>query len=711
MNNEENVNNVEIFDLNTVTKESENIKKGVPIFVLSLIMETLYIFLVEIGFKIIFGASLIDWSLVRIFASSALIAGILTLITSPMKTIFRRIILILFNLFVVIYAWLQLGFMDFLGTFISMGSAEQGTKITDYIGDFLVSINTVDYLIFIVFVLLIVFYIFEKKISKSGFKKKMQFKSYKTYVGIFIYVFTFSLVFVSSLNLGFMQNKYQTISNKELFKNATNPSLAIKNFGTTVYFMLDLKGTIIGLDDEVGYMPTNTNDPEKPVSDNSRHIDDTLWKLVMEEETDSNMSKLNEYFINREITEKNEYTGIFKDKNLIVIMLESIGSAVFDEKYSEYFPTLYKMYTEGITTTNHYSPRNNCATGESEMTSAISLYSIETTCTVNTYKNNVYPEALLSMFKSIGYYTNASHDYTEQYYTRSVFEKNFGAIDYFGVKELKMSYNPEYIEWPSDVTYIDKILPKFIDKEHYASYLVTVTGHSPYMYSSEFGNKYVSLFKDLKVDTATKRYLSKVKVTDLALEKLLEELENKGKLDDTVIVLFGDHYPYALSNKEYNSITTWDSTVNQEMDRTPFIIYNSATEGQTLTKYATPLDITPTILNLFGIDYDPRLYMGHDLFSEYVDYAIFPDNSWQTQSGFYNASKGIFMPVLEQEEGYYDEYIISMNEKVTELRNMSALAIKKNYFKKLYEKINKKEEELIKEAEKKEEENITESEE
>ena len=692
--------NLEVFDLNSNVNVSEvegRTKKGISSLLLMLIVETLYIFLVEIGFKSIFGASLLDWSTLRLFTSSALFALILALITSPMKTIFRRIIVILVNLFIVVYAWLQLGFMDFLGTFISMGSAEQGTKITDYIGDFLLSINIKDYFLFILFIIFIIYIIFEKKITKSQFKDRIPLKNYKTYLSMLLCMFGFIILFILTLNLNFMQNKYQTISNKALFKNATNPSLTIKNFGTTMYFLLDLKGTMLGISEDAEYVPIDqTQDNPREVNDNSRHIDDSIWKMVMEEEKDSSMTKLNQYFYNRNITDKNEYTGIFEGKNLIVVMLESVGSAVFDEQYSEYFPTLYKMYTEGITAVNHYSPRNNCATGESEMTSSISLYSLETTCTVNTYKKNVYPEALLSMFKGIDYYTSAFHDYTEQYYTRSIFEKNFGAIDFYGVKELKMSYNPAYIEWPSDVTFIEKALPKFIEKEHFASYLVSVTGHSPYMYSSEFGNKYVSLFKDLKIDTTTKRYLSKMKVVDLALEKMLQLLDEAGKLEDTVIVLFGDHYPYALSSKEYNSITSWDSTVNQEMDKTPLVIYNSGTDAKVITKYATPLDITPTLLNMFGLDYDPRFYMGNDLLSEYDDYAIFPDNSWQSSVGFYNASKGVFTPSKEETDGFYDEYIISMNELVTELRNMSVLAIKKNYFKNLFDKIEAKKQELIK---------------
>jgi phosphoglycerol transferase MdoB-like AlkP superfamily enzyme len=248
-----------------------------------------------------------------------------------------------------------------------------------------------------------------------------------------------------------------------------------------------------------------------------------------------------------------------------------------------------------------------------------------------------------------------------------------------------MTYNSAYKEWPSDKTFMETALPKFINKSKFASFMVTVSAHTPYVYSSEMGDKYLSLFDDLDIDKAAKRYLSKVKVVDTALEYLLETLEEEGVLDDTVLVIFGDHYPYGLSDSEYQSIAPYDISVNQEVDRTPFIIYNSQTEAQKITKYTSPLDYTPTLLNLLGIEYDPRLYFGHDIFSDdYEDFVIFPDNSWQSSKGFYNAARGEFTP-NEGVETLTDDEIIKLNQEVTTLRNMSALTIKKNYFNYLFD--------------------------
>lgn len=656
-------------------------KKGIPQLWSTFIFESIFIFIIEMIFKILFGSLTLDFTILRILLSSSIFAILLSLITTNMNQKLRKAILIIFNLFIVFYAWLQLGLVDYLGTFMSVGNAEQGTKITDYIGDFLCSYDFKVHLIYVPFILSCLYYAYERYIIRDGYGKKINIKNLFSVLICIVIFAILSISYYITFEADFMQNKYQIICNKDLIKYPSNPSIAIKNFGTSVYFILDLKTTIFG--GVEGVYAVNVNGDR--IESKTRDIDDTAWEELIKTESNKTLNILNNYFINRKISEKNEYTGIFKDKNLIFIMLESVSQAVFDEEYKEYFPTLYKLYTEGMSGINNYSPKNNCTTGESEMTSQISLYSMGTTCTVNTYKKNIYPEAIMSMLRNNGYYTSAYHNYTDQYYDRNTIEYNFGSSVYYGVKALGIKYSDIYKEWPSDVEFMEKALPKFIGKEKFASYMVTVSAHTPYMYSSKIGDKYLSLFKDLELDKSTKRYLSKVKEVDLALQYILDELEEKDILDETVLVIFGDHYPYGLSDKQYQSIANFDISVNQEIDRTPFIIYNSETEAREITKYTTPLDYTPTLLNLFGIDYDPRLYMGNDVFSDYTDFALFPDNSWQSEYGYYSTSKDEFIIDKDSKSTLTDEEVIKINREVNELRNMSALAIKNNYFKYLYE--------------------------
>ncbi len=658
--------------------------RGIHKFWTTHIIEVIYLFAIEIIAKALLGNLAFDWTILRIFLSSCILSLIISLISTNLPNKLRITLITIFNFFWVFYAWLQLGFINFLGAFISLGNAEQGTKITSYILEFIHAYRPILHTIYLPFIAICIFFYFERYITRDGFEKKVDFKSVIEDMGLAVYLVLLCFLYYVTLEIPIMQNKFQTVENKKLFQYPSNPAMAIKNFGTSVYFILDVKGTITGAPQEDPNITPTQNNQNKPEEiDKTRKIDDSAWDSLAKVEENATLKTLNTYFKNRTITPTNDYTGIFKDKNLIMIMMESLGEAVFHEEYKIYFPTLYKLYSEGITGVNNYSPRNNCATGESEMTSQVSLYSIETTCTVNTYKNNEYKEALLYMLKNNGYSTATFHNYNEQYYSRSTYEYKLGAHRYYGITDLNMSYDPQYKEWPSDLEMMHKATPVFINQEKFASYLITVSAHTPYIFSSTMGNKHLDMFKNTTYSTSIKRYLSKVKELDLALEYLLKELEEKNILDDTVIVLFGDHYPYGLSDKDYATLAPYDTKSNQEVDRTPFIIYNSATEGEEITKYTSPMDYTPTLLNLFGIEYDPRLYFGNDVFSEYMDYVVFPDNSWQSDAGFYNTAKGEFIPKAGGSL-ISDDEIIRINKEITDMRNISGLAIKKNYFNYLF---------------------------
>ena len=420
-------------------------------------------------------------------------------------------------------------------------------------------------------------------------------------------------------------------------------------------------------------------------ADYTRTIDDTAWKALIENEVNKTYNKLNNYFINRNITPKNEYTGIFEGKNLIVILMESTNEIFINEKE---YPTLYKLYTEGFSFRNNYSPRNNCSTGNNEMTSMTSLFTINNTCTANTYKKNVYPEAIFNIFNNKGYTTSSYHDYAEYYYARRTFHPNMGSMAYRNVTELKIPWSSVYEEWPSDTELVEKATPYFINEEHFMAYLTTVTPHQPYTVSSEMGDKHLEEFSGYDYSINTKRYMSKLKELDAALKLLLEKLEAAGKLDDTVIAIFADHYPYGLTTKQINQVLPYDVTVNNEVDRTPMVIYNSATPGKAITKYTSIIDLLPTLLNMFNMDYDPRLYLGTDIFSNNHGRTVFADGSWQDDKGYFSATKGNFIS-KDSENTYTSEELLAINSEINTRQKMSALAIKNDYFNYLFKERSK----------------------
>ena len=384
-------------------------------------------------------------------------------------------------------------------------------------------------------------------------------------------------------------------------------------------------------------------------------------------------------------------TGIFEGKNLIVVLMESVNMIAINE---EEFPTLYKLYNEGISFRNNYSPRNNCSTGNNEFTSMTSLFTINNTCTANTYRRNSYFEAIFNMFENSGYNTSSYHGYTEKYYYRNTIHKNMGSSAYYGVDKLGIKYSLTYGEWSSDIDFVKASVPNFINEDKFMAYLTTVTTHQTYNIHSEYGDMFVDEWKDTDYSMMVKRYMSKMKYLDMAMEELLNELEAAGKLEDTVIALFADHYPYGLTNKQINSVLDYNVNVNKEVDRTPMMIYNAGIEPKKIEKYTTMIDLLPTLLNLFNVEYDPRLYLGHDIFSDYDDVAIFADGSWQDEIGYYNAVSGKFIDGNKNDNlTHTNEEIVALNNTIQTAQKMSGLAIKNNYFnylKKGLDKINEK---------------------
>ena len=644
-------------------------------FLFNYLLMFINIFIAEIIFRVLSGFSMFEWSFLRIFVGLNIISIIFSLIFSLFKFKFSKVINVIVTFLFCLYTFLQVGFNNYLGVYISFGASTQASAVKDYIWDFLSSLSWTYYLVFLpIIITIILLIILRKKIKIIEFKKKSQFY----FIFVSIILITFSLFYVLSINASFMQNQLQQVSNKELIKNPSVPSIAIKEFGTLGYGILDVKALFVPVIDEEIEEVNITETPVEEVTDYSRIIDDTAWKNLIENEKNNTYNNLNKYLINKKITSKNDYTGYFEDKNLIVIMMESINDIIINE---EFFPNFYKLYSEGWHFSNNYSPRNSCATGNNEMSAMTSLYSINDSCTANKYKNNTYFEAIFNLFNNKGYKTTSMHNYTESYYRRSVIHPNMGSKKYYGVQALKIPYYYNYGEWASDEDFFKKvltILDGYKEDEKFMTYLITVSSHQPYSFSSPYGDKYLSVFKNTKYNLATKRYLSKVKVLDNAIGILVNGLKERNKLDDTVIVLFADHYPYGLAKSNIETVLKYSVSKDSLADKTPLVIYNPNIEAKEFTQYNTYMNLTPTIANLFNLDYDPRLYFGHDALSDdYKGIVVFADGSWKNEHVYYNASNS---KVTYYDDVYKLEDIKKISNDVTTGMKMSALAIKNNYF-------------------------------
>lgn len=642
-------------------------------------------FIPEMIFKLINKSNIFDISTLRIFLGLNIFCAIISFILGFANHIVKKIVTSILVFASSIYTCAQLGFFNFLGVYISFQTSSQLGAVKDYVKDFIRSFKPEFFLVFIPFVLIILIYIF---FSKKMNNEKIRLKS-NVIISSSILVASIVLYAVTILTPG-LQNKYQTVTNKKLFLTASNPSLTVEQFGTLGFCFLDLKALAFPVILEENYSINTNYNGSSTITEYSREIDDSIWVKVIDEEADKKMNSLNNYFINRKITDKNEYTGLLEDKNLIVIMMESVNDIFINP---EYYPNFYKLVSEGWYWENNYSPRNSCATMNNEFSGMTSLYSIYNTCTASRYKTNSYYESMFNIFNNSNYVTFSAHNYTDAYYPRKTIHPNMGSGEYFSVEKLGIDYSNEYINWSNDDDFMAEILniidSKTEENKRFMTWLTTVSSHQPYSVDSIQGNRYYDLTEDTDYPEDVRRYMSKLKILDDGLGILLEGLEDRNILDDTVIVLYGDHYPYGISTDNLNIVLDYDTKEYYNAERVPFVIYNSELESKVYSEYTSYINILPTLANLFNLEYDPRFYLGTDLLSsDYESRVVFADGSWKNENYYYDATKNKVTNFTDKELSLDELKLI--NDDINTKINVSNDAIKNNYFDYLEEKLNLK---------------------
>ena len=316
----------------------------------------------------------------------------------------------------------------------------------------------------------------------------------------------------------------------------------------------------------------------------------------------------------------NEYTGIFKDKNVIFVMMESIDSWIVDK---DTMPTLTKLKNEGLDFTNRYSPFfNGGQTINTEFALNTGLYSITTIDAIYDVDTVKYDYSLANLLKKNGYNVNSFHGNTGKFYSRSEFHNRMGYTYHYSFKDMQNSglldKNTNYL---SDSLAIkdDKVFDLMTQGNKFLSFYTTYSAHLEY----NKGNKvYKSIEHTLdKKDYSEEEYIYRTlaKDTDDFLKILIDKLNKKGILDDTVLVLATDHYVYGYSDSEY--VAQKKSTKNdcKALQNTPLVIWSKDMKKKKVNTILDTADILPTLLNMLDIDYDPNNYMGTDVFSEYHD--------------------------------------------------------------------------------------------
>lgn len=396
-------------------------------------------------------------------------------------------------------------------------------------------------------------------------------------------------------------------------------------------------------------IPEEPEEPEKPArTHNEMDID---FAALAEEASDPTIAGLHAFVASQKPAATNDYTGLFEGKNLIFITAEAFSKEVIDPKLT---PTLYRMANKGIVFDDYYQPAWGGSTSTGEYSNLVGLIPTDGVRSIqDTIGHNMY-FTLGNQLQRLDYYSAAYHDGTYDYYGRNKTHCNLGYSSWMGLGNGMEEGVQEL--WPeSDLEMIDFTVPKFIDKQPFSIYYMSVSGHGNYLSGNDMADKNYEAVKDLDRTEAVKRYLAANLELEYAMESLIRQLEKADIADDTVIVLATDHYPYGLEKSEtwgnYQNYLTdlygYEPKLNTEQDHSALIIWSGCLEEMDKIEVKTPvysLDIVPTLSNLFGLEYDSRLLVGRDALSYSQPLVIWPDHSWLTDKGYFSASSGSFTP-------------------------------------------------------------------
>ena len=329
------------------------------------------------------------------------------------------------------------------------------------------------------------------------------------------------------------------------------------------------------------------------------------------------ISEVNNYLDSINVTtSENEYTGIFKNKNLIVIMLESIDNWLVTD---ETMPTLYNLSNEGLNFTNRYAPFfGSGMTINSEFASITGLYAVTNDKAIYNYSYNNYDYSLPSLFKNNGYVANSMHMNSGAFYNRHDFHVGLGLTEHYPLYD--MGFNDRF-DHDTIIAKNDNSYNLIINDNKFLTFITTYSAHVPYTNNS-MCEELMPKDSDHSEMACLK---SLAKETDNFIKLLMERLSNDGYLDNTVIVLFADHYSYGYS--DINNLKGTED--NNLIQKTPLIIWSKDIKHKDIDTITDTADIPPTLFNMFGITYNPKLYMGTDIFSnEHEKFVYFNDYSW-----------------------------------------------------------------------------------
>lgn len=368
--------------------------------------------------------------------------------------------------------------------------------------------------------------------------------------------------------------------------------------------------------------------------------------LLPEEQIDS--------FIYEKESVPTEMFGISKDNNVVFVLVESYewfgcmsgdeypnGLDLTKEEWRELCPNLCQFYDESVVMTNFHSKEK---TDISETLSIVGSYPSDKYVNYD-YPNNTVPYTVPNILRqkygdeiSI----NSFHNGFKTFYNRELTHHSFGfeqLRDMYDMADLsdelvksgKVS-EPTMINYmPQGERNLDSEMIEtckdlmFPENQRFYTYITTITMHGIYYerdnlkeHREKLREIYTPHASDQKMEEVVMNYVSTVMEFDRALGVMMDDLEKKGLLDHTTIVLFGDHNAYYQQMSNYvKDIEDYDTDrYYPDLYKVPLMIYDKKIGHKEIDKFTCTSDMVPTILDLLGIHTYSNLYYGHSVFSD-----------------------------------------------------------------------------------------------
>lgn len=407
-----------------------------------------------------------------------------------------------------------------------------------------------------------------------------------------------------------------------------------------------------------------------------------------------------DYFKDKTEMKTNEYTNIFEGKNVIVIHAESMQANAMNLKFNdqEVTPTLNRLSSEGMFFSNFYSQVSVGTSSDSELTFTTSLMPTQSGTAFVSYFDRTYISTP-KLMKEKGYYTFSMHGNSADFWNRRTMHQSLGYDRFYSKKDYNVTSDNTIGLGISDKAFFQQSVSKIqqITNKHNSWYglLIMLTNHTPFSETEKYGQFDVNIKETVTKEDGTEEevvypymegtklgnYFKSIHYADSALGEFIDQLDSKGLLDNTVLIIYGDH-DARLPKSDYNRFYNYDKENNTTLDsddpnykeydsyqyelgrKVPFIIWTKDMKGTKLNQKIDNVmgmyDVMPTIGNMFG--FYNKYALGHDIFDiKENNIVVFPNGNWVTNNVYYNSQKEAYLaltdnPISEEEISKNNEY-------------------------------------------------------